>query len=448
MTTPSLLDRGHRAGLRLLTRAGALPVLEKAEVRRRVARVLHRGATRGFATQAAVGRTFARRTAPGPPVRTRTRTSAGVFDLRPSEEQEMLRAAARQLADEVIRPAGRIADDERRVPDTVRAAAAEMGLGLVGVPTALGGIADEHAAVTTCLVLEELARGDLSVAVALMATGSVAATVARYGSADQQATYLPHLTGSDGVDTHTSRPSGLEAALAIHEPQPLFDPRSPRTTATRRRGALVLDGTKALVPLARTAELFVVSVLLDGEARLVLVPASTPGVLIEDDPAMGLRAAATGRLVLRAAEVPDDHLLGTGDDHLDLVRRARLAWSACAVGTAQAALDQLVPYVRERRAFGAPIAHRQAVAFTVADISIELDALRLVVWRAAARLDGGLDAARQVAEARRLVARHGTWIGSNAVQLLGGHGFVKEWANERWFRDLRGAGLLEGTLTV
>lgn len=448
MTAPSLLDRGQRAGLRLLTRAGAIPVLENGVVRRRVARALHRGATGGFAAQAAVGRTFARRTASGQAVRTRPTTPAGMFDLRPSEEQEMLRAAARRLADEVIRPAGRIADDERRVPDAVRASAAEMGLGLVGVPAALGGVAEEHPAVTTCLVLEELARGDLSIAVALMASGSVATTVARYGTADQQATYLPHLTARDRVDAITPVPTGLEAALAIHEPQPLFDPRAPRITATRRRGSLVLDGTKALVPLARTAELFVVSALLDGDARLVLVPAATPGVLLEDDPAMGLRAAATGRLVLRSAVVPDDHLLGTVDDHLDLIRRARLGWSACAVGTAQAALDQLVPYVKERRAFGAPIAHRQAVAFTVADIAIELDALRLVVWRAAARLDAGLDAARHVAEARRLVARHGTWIGSNAVQLLGGHGFVKEWANERWFRDLRGAGLLEGTLTV
>jgi alkylation response protein AidB-like acyl-CoA dehydrogenase len=440
---PSLLDRSQRAGLRLLTRAGGLPVLRNEDVRRRVTGVLHRGAARGFAAQAAVGRTFTRRRAGGEAVRTEPTALSGRFDLRPTEEQEMLRAAAGRLADEVIRPAARIADDERRVPDEVRAAAADMGLGLLGVPAGLGGVEEEGSAVTTCLVLEELARGDLSIAVALMATGSVATTIARYGTADQQATYLPHLTGEATPGT-----TGMDAAIAMHEPQPLFDPLAPRTRATRSGTRLALDGTKALVPLARTAELFVVSALLEGEPRLVLVPAATPGVLVEDDPAMGMRAAATGRLVLRAAEVPADHLLGTTDDHRDLVRRARLAWSACAVGAAQAALDQLVPYVKERQAFGAPIAHRQAVAFTVADIAIELGALRLVVWRAAALLDAGRDASRQVAEARRLVARHGMSIGSDAVQLLGGHGFVKEWGNERWFRDLRGAGVLEGTLTV
>ncbi|KAB7743887.1 acyl-CoA dehydrogenase [Nostocoides sp. F2B08] len=447
MTAPSLLDRGQRAGLRLLSRAGAIPVLENGDVRRRVARVLSRGAARGFSAQAAVGRSFARRTTSGQAVRTRPTTSPGLFDLRPSEEQEMLRAAARRLAEDLIAPAGRVADDERRVPDHVHAAAEEMGLGLLGVPTALGGVADESPALTTCLVLEELARGDLSIAVALMAGGSVATTVARYGTADHQATYLPHLVGPER-SANASDGARARAAIALHEPQPLFDPLAPRTTASRGRGGLLLEGTKALVPLARTAELFVVSAVLDGAPRLVLLPAATPGVLVEDDPAMGLRAAATGRLVLRSAQVPEDHLLGTADDHRDLVRRGRLAWSACAVGAAQAVLDQVVPYVKDRYAFGAPIAHRQAVAFTVADIAIELDALRLVVWRAGARLDAGLDASRQVAAARRLVTRHGTWIGSNAVQLLGGHGFVKEWANERWFRDLRGAGLLEGTLTV
>jgi alkylation response protein AidB-like acyl-CoA dehydrogenase len=443
MSASSLLDRGQRASLRLLSRAGAIPGLDNDEVRRRLAGVLRRGAAGGYSARSAVGRAFARHSATGPAVRATLRVPTGLFDLRPTQEQNMLRAAARRLADEVVRPAARVADDERRVPEQVRSAGTAMGLGLLGVPAELGGVAEEQSAVTTVLVLEELARGDLSVAVALMATGSVATTIARYGTADQQATYLPHLTG-----TPTPGTAPPDAAIAVNEPHALFDPLAPRTTATRTGQRLVLTGTKALVPLAGTAELFVVSALLDGEPRLVLVPAECPGVLVEDDPAMGLRAAATGRLLLRSVELAEDHLLGSVEDHRDLVRRSRLAWSACAVGSGQAVLDQLVPYVTQRHAFGAPIAHRQAVAFTVADIAIELDALRLVVWRAAARLDAGRDASRQVAEARRLVARHGSWIGSNAVQLLGGHGFVKEWANERWFRDLRGAGVLEGTLTV
>lgn len=438
MAGTSILERGQRAGLRLLTRAGSLPILQNDEVRGRVERLLHRSAAGGFKAQAAVGRTFARRTGRAGPARTVPRVRTGLFDLTPTEDQAMLRAAARELADEVIRPAGKQADADRRVPDEVRAAAVEMGLGLLGVPTDLDGIAEEHPAVTTCLVLEELARGDMGIAVALMAGGSVATAIARYGSADHQATYLPHLTGAHPVD----------AVMALHEPQPLFDPLRLRTTAVRAGAALVVTGTKALVPLAASAELFVVGAMVDDEPRLIVVPAATPGVMVEDDPAMGLRAAATGRVVLTDAEVPQENLLGSSDDYRDAVRRARLAWAACAVGTAQAVLDQLIPYVKERTAFGAPIAHRQAVAFTISDIAIELEALRLTVWKAAARLDAGLEAAQIVGEARALAATHGTRIGSSAVQLLGGHGFVKEWDNERWYRDLRGAGLLEGALLV
>ena len=438
MAGTSLLDRGQRAGLRLLTKAGSLPILQNDEVRDRVGRLLHRSAAGGFRARAAAGRTFRRRPGTGGPARTTPRSSQGLFDLTPTEDQAMLRAAARELADEVVRPAGRQADTDRTVPGAVSAAAAEMGLGLLGVPTELGGIAEEHPAVTTCLVLEELARGDMGIAAAVMAPGAVATAIARYGDADQQATYLPHLTSPDPAP----------AAIAIHEPQPLFDPHRQRTVAERSGDGLTLTGVKALVPLAATAELFVVGAMVDGEPRLVLVPASTPGVSVEDDPAMGLRAAATGRVVLTGATVPADHLLGSAEDHRDVVRRARLAWSACAVGTAQAVLDQVIPYVTERTAFGAPIAHRQAVAFTISDIAIELEALRLTVWKAAARLDSGRDAAQPIAEARRLAAHHGAWIGSSGVQLLGGHGFVKEWDNERWYRDLRGAGLVEGALLV
>ena len=111
-------------------------------------------------------------------------------------------------------------------------------------------------------------------------------------------------------------------------------------------------------------------------------------------------------------------------------------------------LDYVTDYVSERRAFGEPIANRQAVAFAVANIAIELDGLRLVTYRAAARVDRGLDFHREVALARRLCAEHAMAIGSDGVQLLGGHGYVKEHPVERWYRDLRATGMLEGGLLV
>ena len=126
------------------------------------------------------------------------------------------------------------------------------------------------------------------------------------------------------------------------------------------------------------------------------------------------------------------------------MRLSRLAWCALAVGTGQAVLDYVTPYVKEREAFGEPIAHRQSVAFMVADMAIELQSMRLLTYKAAARAAAGKDFAREVALARKLCAEKGMQIGLDGVQLLGGHGFVKEHPVERWYRDLRAIGVMEG----
>ena len=132
----------------------------------------------------------------------------------------------------------------------------------------------------------------------------------------------------------------------------------------------------------------------------------------------------------------------------ECVQLGRLGWCALAVGTGQAVLDYVIPYVNERKAFGEPISSRQSVAFTVANIAIELDGMRLATYRAASRADQGLSFAREVALARRLCSERGMPIGSDGVQLLGGHGYTKEHPVERWYRDLRAAGVMEGALVV
>jgi alkylation response protein AidB-like acyl-CoA dehydrogenase len=165
---------------------------------------------------------------------------------------------------------------------------------------------------------------------------------------------------------------------------------------------------------------------------------------------MGIRAAATGTLIFEGVNVPEGALLGAAKPEVfaECVQLSRLAWCALAVGTGQAVLDYVKQYVNERTAFGEPISNRQAVAFMVADIAIELDGLRLLTYRAASRVDHGKDFARDVALARRLTAEYGMQIGSDGVQLLGGHGYVKEHPVERWYRDLRAAGMMEGALLV
>jgi alkylation response protein AidB-like acyl-CoA dehydrogenase len=265
------------------------------------------------------------------------------------------------------------------------------------------------------------------------------------GDADQQATYLPAFVG-DGPP---------QAALAITEPHPLFDPFALRTRAVRTPRGYRLDGVKALVVAPDRAELLLVAAeVFSGEQAqgpaLFLIEGGTAGVRARPEPAMGLRAARTGRLLLDGALVPAGaRVCEPGDgSYGDCVRSARLAWSALAVGTGQAVLDHVVPYVNQRVAFGEPISHRQGMAFPVADLATELAGMRLAVYRAASRIDQGLDAAREVALARRVCGRYGVAIGSDGVQLLGGHGYVKEHPVERWDRDLRAVAVLDGVVLV
>jgi alkylation response protein AidB-like acyl-CoA dehydrogenase len=282
----------------------------------------------------------------------------------------------------------------------------------------------------------------MGLAVALLAPAGVASALALWGDGDQQATYLPALVGEDVP---------AAAAFAVQEPRALFDPFELKVTARQIGDDFVLDGVKSLVPRAEQAELLIVAARLEGHGPiLLLVEPKTDGVFAKAGPGMGVRAAATGDVMFEGARVPARALLGDGDPavYAAAIRRARLAWCALSLGTARAVLDYVIPHVNERMAFGEPISNRQSVAFMVSDIGVELEGMRLATLRAAARLDAGKDAAREVAIARALCSEKGAQIGSDGVQLLGGHGFVKEHPVERWYRDLRAVGVCEGALLV
>ena len=164
---------------------------------------------------------------------------------------------------------------------------------------------------------------------------------------------------------------------------------------------------------------------------------------------MGLKACATTRIRLRQVKVERDaRLAGRGFDHRAFLDLSALGWCALAVGTCQAALDYVITYCNDRHAFGEPISHRQGVAFSIADMAIELEGMRLLLWRACARADRGLDFQEQAWRARLFCSEHAPRIGSAAVQLLGGHGFTQEHPVERWYRDLRAVGVLNGAMPL
>ena len=426
-----------------LNKLAQAEVVDRLGIRRSTELTVFRVTSAGFRTVGATSRAFTRSGEKDAGTRVPHADPAGVFDLTPSEDQRMLVGVVSEFAAEVVRPAAAEANEACLAPDDLLEAGLEIGLPLLGVPEELGGVSEERSEMTGTLVHEAFAHGDLGLAVAALAPGAVATAIGRWGSDEQQATYLPHFTGSTGEQVPA-------AALALTEPTPLFDPRRPRTTAVRTGDGYLLSGVKSMVPRGPHAELFVVGADLEGSPALFLVESRTEGIAIEAEPSMGVRAATLSRLVLNDVEVGSIALLGEADGstYLEAVRASRLAWCALAVGTGQAVLDYVTPYVKERTAFGEPIAHRQSVAFMVANIAIELQAMRLVTYRAASRLAQGKGAAREVGLARRICAEKGMQIGLDGVQLLGGHGFVKEHPVERWYRDLRATGLMEGGVMV
>jgi alkylation response protein AidB-like acyl-CoA dehydrogenase len=438
-----MAERGMGFGLRALNRLAGSDLLDRIRFRKQVERALFQGTKNGFRTATAAGRTFRAAQQLGKPARQKKGKSTGLFDLTPDDEQQMFQEGGRAFAEEKVRPAALEADGKRETPKEILDQTVELGVAMLGVPEELGGVITEQSAVTAVLIGEALAHGDMGIAYAALAPGAVATAIGLWGSAEQEATYLPAFTGEDVP----------AAALAILEPRPLFDPLRLETKAKKKGEEWVLTGAKSLIARATECELFVIAA--DAEdigPALFIVESGTKGLTIEDEPAMGLRPAATGRLLIDKVKLPANALLGEGNakakDYAACVNRSRIAWCGLTTGTAQAVLDYVIPYVNDRQAFGEPISNRQGVAFAVSELGIESSGMRLATYRAASRADRGESFSREAAIARRLCAQKGMKIGSDGVQLLGGHGFVKEHPVERWYRDLRAAGVMEGALLV
>ncbi len=432
-------QRGMGLGLRALNALAGSSVIDRVGLREPAERVLRGASRNGFRTAGAVGRTFKAAQRLTRPTRLSPGPRGDLFDITPSDEQRMMSEAIGDFAIEQLRPAAKDADEAQAAPAGLLDQTIELGVVSMSVPEELGGAVTERSAVTSTLITEALARGDMGLALACLAPAAVSSALTLWGDEDQQARYLPEFAGENVP----------AAALAVLEPRPIFDPFNLDMTARESGGGYLLSGVKSLVPRAAEAELFVIAAQLEGTGpALFILESKTDGVAIEPEPAMGLRAAATGRLVLEDVRLPSESLLGgagTGT-YAECVHLARIGWCALAVGASQAVLDHVVPYVNEREAFGEPISNRQAVAFNVADIAIELEGMRLATYRAASRADQNRDFARETAVARWLCAEKGMQIGSDGVQLLGGHGYVKEHPVERWYRDLRAVGVMEGAL--
>ncbi|MGB0956523.1 MAG: acyl-CoA dehydrogenase family protein [Panacagrimonas sp.] len=434
--TRRLMGQGLKA-LRILAET---ETVDRAGLRKPAERALYHASRAGFGTVAATGRALRASKKLMRPNRLPNATGLDLFDLRPTEEQQMLQQACRDFALEILRPAAPDADTRSAASQAMIDQAHELGLQEMVIPQRLGGAGEARTAVTQLLITEALAQGDPGLAWACLSSVAVSRALVLWGDADQQSQCLPSLLAGE-----------TQASLAILEPGALFDPFHLRTRAHRNDDGFVLSGEKSLVAGAQAADLLIIAAHLEGKGpALFLLRADTAGIALEPQPSMGMRAAAPARLLLNQLRLPASALLGDASaaQYRQCVALSRLAWCGIAIGCGQAVLDLVSEYVNQRTAFGEPISHRQAVAFAVADMALELQGMRLASWRAAALADGDASFAAQAALAHRLCAEKAVMIGNQGVQLLGGHGFTREFPVERWYRDLRAIGLMAGGLLV
>jgi alkylation response protein AidB-like acyl-CoA dehydrogenase len=366
------------------------------------------------------------------------------FDL--SDEQKMMRDTVAAFALEQIRPAARIADESCSIPSELIAKAWELGLVRGSLPESVGGYGDPRVAVTGAIVTEELAYGDLSFALHALAPRLLAFPLLEMGTETQRTRYLPALAAE----------SFVAATAAVMEPAFDFDPADMSTIAQRASGDYVINGAKCYVPLAADSELILAYAASSPDRGFAgvegfLVPRASPGLKISGrEKNMGLKGLATFEVTFDQCRVPAENRLGgeRGINFARLVSESRVAMAAMAVGVARAAFDYARDYAAERRAFGAPIATKQAIAFMLAEMAIEVDAMRLLAWEAASWLDKGDDAVKQSYQARNYAAAAALMVADNAVQILGGHGYIREHPVEMWLRNARAFGVVEGLAIV
>jgi acyl-CoA dehydrogenase len=362
-----------------------------------------------------------------------------MFDLEMTEDQKLIHDTVASFAKAEIRPLARDCDESGVIPPAIADKGFELGLIHSAIPEEQGGFGETRSAVTGAIVAEELGWGDLSIALHLLAPRLLVYPLLDAGSAEQRAANLP---------AHTK---GFRAATAaVVEPRFDFDTTRFATTATPQDGGFVLNGAKCFVPLAEEASAMLVVAQLGDMPAAFLVDPSAAGVTVgEREKNMGLKALATYEVGFENVKVAASaRLVGDAASIERMLDHSRVALGALALGMSRAAYEYARDYAKERKAFGVANAQKQAIAFILAEMAIEIDASRLLLWEAAWMLDRGKAATRECVLAKRYASNAALKITDNAVQVLGGHGYVRDHPVEMWLRNARGFTSFEGMAIV
>lgn len=364
-----------------------------------------------------------------------------MYSFEPTEEQQMLIDSVRRFAEKDLRPAARDAEETGELPQALIEKGWELGLLQASIPEDYQGFG-ERSAVTGVLAAEEMAWGDLAGAMAVLAPSSFALPILIGGTEEQKKQWLPPVIEAEWKPY----------VAAFIEPTFDFFNGEMSTQAKKDKKSYVLDGVKSYVPFADQALAFVIFASLDGLTQAFILPAGTEGLQVgERQPLLGIQALPTYTLEMKGVRIPLDARVG-GEEGFDAnlaIASAQVAMAAMAVGLSKAALDYTIPYAKEREVWGTPIAQKQSIAFMLAEMAIEIEAIRLMVWEAAWKLDTGKDdGARSAYLAFTGASDMAMMVTDRAVQALGGHGYIREHPVELWMRNGRGISVLAGLAMV
>jgi len=363
-----------------------------------------------------------------------------------TDEQRQVRDLCRQFADEELKPNARKWDVEHHFPREAVRKLGEMGLLGVAVPAEWGGAGMDN--VCYAVAMEEISRGCAGTGVILSVNNSLYCDpVMKFGTDEQKKEFLAPFARGDKL-----------GAFALTEPMSGSDAAEMRTIATRRGAEYVLNGTKNFITNGPQADAILVFAMTDRSKghkgiSAFLVPSDAKGFTRgKPDEKVGIRASGSCSLFFEDAALPERFRLGGEGEGFKVAMQTldggRIGIAAQALGIARAAYEEAVAYARERKAFGQPITQFQAIQFMLADMATEIDAARLLVWRAATLKDAGARHSAESAMAKLYASEMCERVTSKAIQVHGGYGYVKEYDVERHWRDSRITEIYEGTSEI
>ncbi|WP_175996486.1 acyl-CoA dehydrogenase family protein [Burkholderia stabilis] len=363
-----------------------------------------------------------------------------------TEDQRMIRDAARAFATEMLAPNAAQWDHDAHLPDTIVAQLGELGLLGMIVPQELGGAYTDY--VAYALAMEEIAAGDAACATIMSVHNSVGCgPILGFGTPAQKDRWL--------ADMAAGRVIG---AFCLTEPQAGSEANNLRTRAELRDGKWVLNGAKQFVTNGQRAGVAIVFAMTDPEAgkrgiSAFLVPTDTPGFIVgKPEKKMGIRASDTCPITFENCAIPEENLLGNRGEGLKIalsnLEGGRIGIAAQALGIARAAFDKARRYAGERVQFGKPIAEHQAIQQKLADMAVQINAARLLVHHAAKLRTAGLPCLSEASQAKLFASEMAERVCSDAIQIHGGYGYLVDYEVERHYRDARITQIYEGTSEV